>query len=145
MKKHLIALIVTCLLLVTLSAAGCGQQPSIAPTPIPSLAPATLPAETPTQAVITGGEPTSPMDPAEAGSQIFVQICAACHDLTTETKVGPGLAGLFDKDQLPNGNPVNEENLKAWIVSGGGGMPGIPLTEDQLTAVVAFLKDATQQ
>jgi cytochrome c len=145
MKKYLIPLIVTCSILVTLSAAGCGQQPDIAPTAIPTLAPATLPAATPTPAVGAGGEPTSPVDPVEAGSQVFEQACAVCHNLTAETRVGPGLAGLFNRDQLPNGNPVNEENLKEWIVTGGGAMPGLPLTEEQLTAVVAFLKDATQQ
>jgi mono/diheme cytochrome c family protein len=144
MKKHLISLIVICLVLGTLSVTGCGQQPDIAPTPIPTLAPATLPAATPTSAVSTEGEPTSPVDPVEAGSQVFEQSCAVCHNLTAEMKVGPGLAGLFDKDQLPNGNPVNEENLKEWIVTGGGAMPGLPLIEEQLEAVVAFLKEATQ-
>ncbi len=145
MKKNPIPLIVICLIVGTLAAAGCGQQPSIAPTPIPTLAPATLPAATPTQPVSAGGEATSPVDPVEAGRQVFEQNCAVCHNLTTELKVGPGLAGLFDRDQLPNGNPINEENLKGWILSGGGAMPGLPLTEEQLQAVVAFLKEATQQ
>ena len=144
MKKHLLSVIVICLIVGALSAAGCGQQPDIAPTPIPTLAPATLPAATPTPAVSVEGEPTSPVDPVEAGGQVFEETCAVCHSLTEETKVGPGLAGLFDRDQLPNGNPVNEENLKEWIVTGGGAMPGLPLTEEQLEAVVAFLQEATQ-
>lgn len=121
MKKQLLALIVICLILGTLSAAACGQEPAVEPT--------------------TAG---STADPVQVGSREFQQNCAGCHNLTAEAKVGPGLAGLFDKVRLPNGNPVTEEDLKDWIVSGGGGMPGIPLTEEQLTAVVAFLKDATQ-
>jgi mono/diheme cytochrome c family protein len=121
MKKQLLALIVICLLLGTLSAVACGQQTAVEPTPAGSTE-----------------------DLVQVGSQQFEQNCAACHSLTTEAKAGPGLAGLFDKNQLPNGNPVNEENLKGWIVSGGGAMPGIPLTEEQLTAVVAFLKEETQ-
>ena len=81
---------------------------------------------------------------AGEGGEVFDQTCAICHNLTTETLVGPGLAGLFEKDSLPNGQPVTEENLKEWIVTGGGDMPGMILTQDQLEAVVAFLKDATQ-
>ena len=145
MKKHWVPLIAICLLLAALSAVACGQQPALEPTPIPTLAPATLPAATTAPEATTGGEPSSPEDLVQAGSQQFEQNCAVCHNLTTEMKVGPGLAGLFDLDQLPNGNPVNDENLKSWILSGGGAMPGVPLTEEQLNAVVAFLKDATQQ
>jgi mono/diheme cytochrome c family protein len=142
MKKHMFPLIAICLLLGALSAAACGQQPAVEPTSIPTLAPATLPVATTAPEATTGG---GPEDLVQAGSQVFEQNCSVCHNLTTETKVGPGLAGLFDFDQLPNGNPVNEENVKAWILSGGGAMPGVPLTEEQLNAVVAFLKDATQQ
>lgn len=144
MKKHLIPLVFALLTLVALSSAGCAQEPSMAPTPIRTLAPATLPVPTPTLPTVAEGPTAGPQDPVQAGRQVFEQICAACHSLTTETKVGPGLAGLFGRDQLPNGKPVNEENLKEWIVNGGGAMPGIPLTDEQLAAVVAFLNEATQ-
>jgi mono/diheme cytochrome c family protein len=113
--------------------------------------PATLPAVTPTPVSVVEIEPTSlasePPSQEElvlAGQEVFETACAVCHNLTAEALVGPGLEQLFNKDQLPNGEPFNEENLKAWIVSGGGAMPGIPLTEQQLEAVVAFLKEATQ-
>ena len=130
MNKRLFPLIVICLLLAALSAVACGQQSAVEPT-----------ATTAPAATTEGG----PGDLVQAGSDLFEQNCSGCHNLTAESKVGPGLAGLFDLEQLPNGNPVNEENVKSWIVGGGGAMPGIPLTEEQLTAVVAFLKDATQQ
>ena len=89
-------------------------------------------------------EPASPEELAQAGQQVFEQACALCHNLTAEALVGPGLAQLFNRDQLPNGKPFSEENLKEWIVTGGGAMPGVPLTEEQLAQVVAYLKEATQ-
>jgi mono/diheme cytochrome c family protein len=121
------------------------------PTAIPTLVPATLPAVTPTPVVAVEPEPTSvesePASPEElalAGEEVFEQFCAVCHSLTSEVLVGPGLEQLFNRDQLPNGEPFSEEGLKAWIVTGGGAMPGMPLTEEQLEAVVVFLREATQ-
>jgi len=143
------------LMLVTVCVVACGPQPlPFVPTPIPSLIPATLPVPS---AVAEGGQaeggvPTPP--PAgggtAAGAQVFEKQCSLCHNLTAEIKIGPGLAGVFGRDKLPNGNPVTDDNVKAWIRSGGGGasggiaMPGIPLTGADLDAVVAFLKDATK-
>lgn len=140
-------------LTMTLLAAGCGPQPlPEEPTPIPTLAPATLPAATatePSQAGATSAPegqatPGETADLGEAGRQVFEQNCAACHNLTDETKVGPGLAGLFDLAELPNGEPFSEDNLGTWIRNGGGAMPGIPLSDPDLEAVITFLKDATQ-
>jgi mono/diheme cytochrome c family protein len=138
---------------VLLIAVACGPQPlPVAPTPIPTLAPATLPVQTATQPPAAGetatlppaGQVTPTADLVQAGSQIFQQNCAVCHNLTSEPKVGPGLAGLFGISNLPNGQPFNEDNLKGWIRSGGGGMPGFPLADDQMTALIAFLQDATK-
>lgn len=132
--------------LIILSATGCNPQPlPVAPTPIPTLAPATLPVEaeatTAPQATPTmGGEDRS----TGTGAQVFEQNCSACHNLTAEAKVGPGLAGLFGKDALPNGDPVNEENLGEWIRNGGGAMPGFLLPDDQLEVLISFMRDATQ-
>jgi len=58
--------------------------------------------------------------------------------------VGPGLAGVFNREALPNGNPVTDDNLKDWIRNGGGGMPGLLLTDEDRAVVIAFLKEATQ-
>jgi mono/diheme cytochrome c family protein len=99
-------------------------------------------AAAPTEAAEDTPEATASL--AEEGGTVFEQTCAVCHNLTTEALVGPGLAGLFEKDSLPNDQPITDENLKEWIVTGGGAMPGMPLTQDQLDAVVAFLKDAAQ-
>ena len=134
------------LILVLLWATGCGPQPlPLAPTPIPTLAPATLPAPQSTEAVVASAEAPATGGEGVEGEAVFEQTCSVCHNLTSELKVGPGLAGLFDRDELPNGTPVNDENLRQWIRSGGGAMPGLPLTDEQMTAVVAFLVEATQQ
>ena len=150
MKTHLL-LLTLALLVVSLFTLGCGPEPMNPPTPIPTLVPATLPAETPTPVAVVEPEPTSPASEpaspeelAQAGQEVFEQSCSVCHNLTAETLVGPGLAQLFNRDNLPNGNPFGEENLKDWIVTGGGAMPGLPLTEEQLEALVAFLREATQ-
>ncbi len=147
-------LLTMALMVIALFALGCAYQPDVPPTPIPTLAPATMPPAPPTQPAASAEATAGPApeggtaganDLVTAGSQVFEQTCAVCHNLNTETKVGPGLAGLFDRQQLPNGNPVSEANLKEWIVTGGGAMPGLPLTDEQLAGVVAFLQDATQQ
>jgi mono/diheme cytochrome c family protein len=152
-RLALLSFTVLSLVLITSMAVGCGQQPFIEPTPIPTLVPATLPPVAPTESPSggevmptepAGGEPPDTTDLIQAGSQVFETSCAPCHNLTAETKVGPGLAGLYDRDQLPNGMPVSDENLGEWIRNGGGAMPGLPLTDEQLAQVIAFLKDATQ-
>jgi mono/diheme cytochrome c family protein len=125
-------------LFIVLLLAGCiSPQPlPNEPTPIPTLIPATMPAESaPTQGASTETDP---------GSGIFDANCSVCHNLTSETKVGPGLAGLFDRSELPNGNPFNEENLKGWIRTGGGVMPSFSFQDNELEALVAFLEDATK-
>jgi mono/diheme cytochrome c family protein len=122
-------------LLTVLLLAACSPQPlPKKPTPIPTLIPATMPAQAPSSQTAPAG--THP------GSAIFDANCSACHTLTEETKVGPGLAGLFGRAALPNGNPVNDENLKGWIRTGGGAMPGLPLSDSDLDTLVEFLTQA---
>ena len=125
-------------IVIVLLLAGCiSPQPlPNEPTPIPTLIPATMPAEpAPAQQAPTG---------VGLSSAVFDANCSACHNLNAETKVGPGLAGLFEKSELPNGNPVNEENLKEWVRTGGGAMPGLPLSDSELEELVAFLENATK-
>ena len=144
MKKYL-----SLTIFIALFTVGCNPQPlPVEPTPIPTLPPATVPPE-PTAAPATSSEVEESESPDEtelidAGAGIFDASCVACHNLTSEAKVGPGLAGMFEKESLSNGEAVNDENLKEWILNGGGAMPGIPLADEQLEALIAFLKDATQ-
>lgn len=96
---------------------------------------------------VSGSEPASEqggMAEMELGQQAFEAYCSVCHNLSAEPKVGPGLVGLFERDVLPNGNPVTDENLEAWILSGGGAMPGVPVPDEELAALLVFLRDVTQ-
>jgi len=133
MHLRLIFLIV----IIGLFAIGCGpHELPTAPTPIPTLIPATLPAG-PVATVAAQSQ-------SGGGVAIFNTNCSGCHNLTAETKVGPGLGPLFTLAKLPNGKPVNDDNLKQWIHTGGGAMPGFSsLTDDQLNQLLAYLKGAT--
>jgi mono/diheme cytochrome c family protein len=81
---------------------------------------------------------------ASSGQQLFADNCAQCHSATsTETKVGPGLKGLFKNKTLPGtGKPTNVANVTAQIKNGGGGMPafGDKLSAQDISALIAYLK-----
>jgi cytochrome c len=79
---------------------------------------------------------------AAKGKDVFDQ-CSVCHNADSEeTKVGPGLKGLFKHDKLKNGKPVNEANVRDMINSGGNGMPSYAdqLSEQDKNDVIAYLK-----
>jgi cytochrome c len=90
-------------------------------------------------------------DPVK-GKETFKR-CAECHDANSsennqidpgpdEQAVGPGLKALFMRDQLKNGKKVTEENVRAVINEGGGGMPGFAdiLSDDERANLIAYLK-----
>ncbi len=90
------------------------------------------------QPVVT---PTAAAGDATKGQTLFTQNCAACHSTGTDTKVGPGLKGLFSKSALPNGKPVNEKNIEEWISTGGGPMPSFPqLSDSDRANLAAYIK-----
>ncbi|MBT8331998.1 MAG: cytochrome c, partial [Deltaproteobacteria bacterium] len=69
--------------------------------------------------------------------------CSGCHYADRkDTKVGPGLQGLFNSPKLPaSGRPTNEENARATIVNGQGKMPPFKHLEDsKIKALVDYLK-----
>ncbi|HYL75145.1 MAG TPA: c-type cytochrome [Bryobacteraceae bacterium] len=79
---------------------------------------------------------------AAKGKEVFDQ-CAVCHNTDNdEKKIGPSLKGLFKRDKLKNGKPVNVENVKAVINAGGNGMPSYAdlISEAEKTNVIAYLK-----
>ena len=79
---------------------------------------------------------------AKKGQDAF-ESCAPCHNSdSTEAKVGPGLKGLFKREKLVNGKPVNEVNVKALITDGSGAMPpfGDAISAEDKDNIIAYLK-----
>jgi len=89
------------------------------------------------------------------GKTVFAS-CAGCHSTSTNTLLGPGLAGLFSiegpklpdgvdyQGLLPNGKERSEANIAEWIRIGGSGsigyMPPTPLTDEQMADLMAYLR-----
>lgn len=87
----------------------------------------------------------SAQDAAKAGAQVFEsQGCAGCHFTDSrETKIGPGLKGLFKSEKLPaSGRPATEENVRAQLISPYKSMPSYKdrLTQQQTDELIAYLK-----
>jgi cytochrome c len=79
---------------------------------------------------------------AVKGKEVFDQ-CTVCHNAdSTDTKIGPGLKGLFKKDKLANGKPVTEANVRTQIDEGGNGMPAYKdiLSDQEKNDLIAYLK-----
>lgn len=79
---------------------------------------------------------------AAKGKVVFEQ-CAVCHDAnSTQTKMGPGLKGLFKRSKLKNGKKVTEESVRTWIDKGGNGMPPYEemLSAEEKDNLIAYLK-----
>lgn len=82
--------------------------------------------------------------PGDAGKgQAVFEQCATCHHAASaEKKIGPGLKGLFKKARMQNGRRPTEQNVRAVIESGGGGMPAFRemLTEQEKTDLITYLR-----
>ncbi|MBW2308247.1 MAG: c-type cytochrome [Deltaproteobacteria bacterium] len=80
---------------------------------------------------------------AREGALLFDQSCSMCHYTdTTETKIGPGLKGLFKRGRLPgSGRPVTEANVRNQLKTPFENMPSFAdLPEVKVGALLAFLK-----
>lgn len=79
-----------------------------------------------------------------SGRDVFESNCSACHSATTrQTRVGPGLKGLFKTNRLPSsGRPATVRNVLEKILKGGGGMPGFErrLTRPETRSLIQYLK-----
>lgn len=87
---------------------------------------------------------------AQDGEAIFKQNCAACHTTTESKLVGPGLKGVserrseawilkFVKDPqgVANGG---DADAKALIDKFGMPMPGQKISDDEIKAVISYIK-----
>jgi len=81
----------------------------------------------------------------EKGKDVFEQNCAVCHNAdSTDTKIGPGLKGLFKKAALVNKKKVTEESVIEFINMGSSekGMPSFAdlLSDQEKADLIAYLK-----
>ena len=89
------------------------------------------------------GLPLTAFDGDAKKGQSTFENCAVCHNAdSTETKIGPGLKGLFKREKLVNGKPVNDANVKALITDGSGAMPpfGDAISAEDKDNIIAYLK-----
>jgi mono/diheme cytochrome c family protein len=81
---------------------------------------------------------------AELGESAFSTYCSNCHNAdSTESGIGPGLAGLFDRAELPSsGKPVTRENVRAQIVTPMGNMPSFQsyISDKGLSDLLAYIE-----
>jgi len=78
---------------------------------------------------------------AERGREIFYYKCWFCHN--EYTKQAPQLTGLFKRETLLSGLPVNDDTVKDRIRNGGAGMAAYKytLSEADLNDLVSFVRD----
>ena len=80
---------------------------------------------------------------AESGKNMFSANCSGCHfSDRKDTKVGPGLEGLFKNPKLPkSGRATSEKNVRETIVNGREKMPPFKHLKDQeIRAIIDYLK-----
>jgi cytochrome c1 len=103
----------------------------------------------PPAAAGAGLEPGSPA--AEGAMIIASKPCVGCHTIPgvpgANGQVGPNLAGVASRTKIAGGAVPNNgpDDLKKWIsnppaLKPGTIMPVVPLTDDELTKIVAFLE-----
>lgn len=75
---------------------------------------------------------------AEKGKAAYERNCAACH----QKKLGPELKGLFKKRKMQNGQKPSDQNVRARVEAGGGGMPSFRelLSAEEKSDLLAYLK-----
>lgn len=81
---------------------------------------------------------------AASGKHLFQDQCGGCHNADSrDTKVGPGLKGLFRHPTLPiSGKKVSEAAVRSQIDDGGNGMPSFDqlLSDNDKDSLIAYLK-----
>ncbi len=77
------------------------------------------------------------------GEELFRKNCLLCHNTdSTETKIGPGLKGIFHWEQLPaSRRPVDETNVRAQIADPFKNMPAFDeLGPEEIDALIAYMR-----
>lgn len=81
---------------------------------------------------------------AHSGAALFIEKgCARCHYADRkETKIGPGLKGLFDRETLPvSGRPVNKQNVRRQLEDPYQNMPSFSeLSDEEKEKMIQYLQ-----
>jgi len=96
----------------------------------------------PEPAQAAAAAPRSAGDPG-IGAVLFAGKCGSCHYADREeTKVGPGLKGLFKRQSLSfRDQPVTEESIRFQLAQPARQMPPFTtLTEREIADLIAYLK-----
>ena len=82
-------------------------------------------------------------DHGPSGPALFEEKgCARCHYADrSEAKIGPGLKGLFDRQELPvSGRSVNEQNVRRQLEAPYRNMPSFAeLSEEEKNKIIQYL------
>jgi mono/diheme cytochrome c family protein len=74
------------------------------------------------------------------GAAVYQQACARCHYPTnTHSLHGPGLQAITKVQAMPSGAPPTDERLTAVILHGRNMMPATPLSDAQLSDLLAYI------
>jgi mono/diheme cytochrome c family protein len=90
---------------------------------------------------LPASKPEALFTPDEArGAQVFHVYCAQCHRPTTTRGLkGPGLQALTKVKAMPSGAPPTDERLIQTILHGHGMMQGVPMSDENLQYLLAYL------
>jgi len=92
---------------------------------------------------ISHAEPGKRWGDIERGENLFIKKCAFCHHTDSkDTKVGPGLKGIFKQKVLPvSKRPVTRENIRNQIRTPFANMPAVPdLSKQDIRDITEFLR-----
>ena len=86
-------------------------------------------------------KPASEFTPEEAhGAQVFQSYCSQCHyPDKMQGKRGPGLQALTKLKSMPSGAPPSDERITQTILHGHGMMQPIPVSQEDLQPLLAYL------
>jgi len=98
-----------------------------------------------TTALLRVGIAAEEPDADTAGAQLFQeQGCGQCHYVDrTELKIGPGLAGVMKREELPaSGRPATGENVRRQLIDPLQAMPSYEerLSEEEIERIIDYLE-----
>jgi len=78
--------------------------------------------------------------PEFRGEEVYTQTCSQCHyAYKTNDLHGPGLAGMFNKDNLPSGAPATDDVVKGLVRNGHAKMQPAHLRDKEMDELIAYL------